>query len=60
MSSQQGIKVKTKVVKGPNPLSVKKKIRVNKHQKKGILNESEGEPKKKRIRKRHARADRSD
>ena len=47
LSSQQGIKIKTKIAQGPNPLSVKKKRRVDKYQQKG--SGSEEKVKRKRI-----------
>lgn len=50
LSSQQGIQIKTKVVKGPNPLSVKKK-QIKSHAPAQQSNPTE--PKRKRIRKRN-------
>ena len=48
LSSQQGIQVKTKVARGPNPLSVKKKQQKEQPKKPN----EETAPKRKRIRKK--------
>jgi len=50
LSAVQGIQIKTKVVKGPNPLSVKKKQPRHSF---STQNQNPAEPKRKRIRKRN-------
>jgi hypothetical protein len=55
LSSQAGIQIQTKIAKGPNPLSAKKKkMKLPSHPQKHTENSSQGmPPKRKRIRKRN-------